>query len=397
MKKYLLITTSLIFLLIWPIQAQEISTGTSTEFGKRVTPVRAAMNSETNYLNQLARRGFKLDTQGLLIESLDSSTVYAELNSDVGFNPASVIKVATSMTALYKFGANYRFRTGFYADGIINRKTRTLNGNLVLVSTGDPTLMTIDVSRLARDVIRAGITRVNGNLVLTGPFTYANMWTTERATRGLQLMLRKIGIRVSGGIKHGIPAGTELANHESMSLRDILFFQNAHSSNPTAERLGEAIGGPKAVEEFLIEQVGISKSDVQITHTSGLDFNRITPRGTVQIFRELVYWLNLNNMQPQDILPVAGMDVGTLQRRFNSLDYRGGIIAKTGTLPGTDGGVSTLAGILYTREKGPILFAIFNSNGSVTTYRKLQDDFLKKFIMECGGIPEASALLHRSN
>jgi D-alanyl-D-alanine carboxypeptidase/D-alanyl-D-alanine-endopeptidase (penicillin-binding protein 4) len=136
---------------------------------------------------------------------------------------------------------------------------------------------------------------------------------------------------------------------------------------------------------------------VQLTHTSGLDFNRITPRGTVKIFRELVYWLNLNNMQPQDILPVAGMDVGTLQRRFTSLDYRGGIIAKTGTLPGTDGGVSTLAGILYTREKGPILFAIFNSNGSVTTYRKLQDDFLKKFITECGGIPEASALLHRSN
>jgi D-alanyl-D-alanine carboxypeptidase len=397
MKKHLLITTSLIFLLIWPIQAQEISTGTTAEFGKRVTPVRAAMNSETNYLNQLAKRGFKLDTQGLLIESLDSSTVYAELNSEVGFNPASVIKVATSMAALYKFGADYHFRTGFYADGSINRKTRTLNGNLVLVSTGDPTLMTIDVSRLARDVIRAGITRVNGNLVLTGPFTYANMWTTERATRGLQLMLRKIGIRVSGGIKQGIPAGTQLGSHESLSLRDILFFQNAHSSNPTAERVGEAIGGPKAVEQFLIEQVGISKSDVQITHTSGLDFNRITPRGTVKIFRELVYWLNLNNMQPQDILPIAGMDVGTLQRRFTSLDYRGSIIAKTGTLPGTDGGVSTLAGILYTREKGPILFAIFNSNGSVATYRKLQDDFLKKFITECGGIPEASALLHRSN
>jgi D-alanyl-D-alanine carboxypeptidase len=180
-------------------------------------------------------------------------------------------------------------------------------------------------------------------------------------------------------------------------LRDILFFQNAHSNNPIAERLGESIGGPKAVERFLIEQVGISKSDVQITHTSGLDFNRITPRGTVQIFRELVYWLNLNNMQPQDILPIAGMDVGTLKTRFASLEYRGGIIGKTGTLPGTDGGVSTLAGIVYTRDKGPILFAIFNTKGSVTTYRRLQDDFLKKFITECGGIPEASVSLHRSN
>jgi len=397
MKKYLLTTTSLIFLLFWPIQAQDIVPNTPTEFGQRATPVRLAMSSETNYLNQLAVRGFKLDTQGLLIESLDSSTVYADLNSEVGFNPASVIKVATSMASLYKFGANYRFRTGFYADGIVNKKTRTLNGNLVLISTGDPTLMTADVSRLARNVIRAGVTRVTGSLVLTGSFTYANMWTTERATRGVNLLLRKVGIRIMGGIKQGIPAGTELATHESMSLRDILFFQNAHSSNPTAERLGDAIGGPKAVEQFLIEQVGISKSDVQITHTSGLDFNRITPRGTVKIFRELVYWLILNNMQPQDILPVAGMDVGTLKRRFNSLEYRGGIIGKTGTLPGTDGGVSTLAGIVYTREKGPILFAIFNSNGSVTTYRKLQDDFLKKFITECGGIPEPSASLHRSN
>lgn len=397
MKKYLLYTTSLILLLSWPIQAQEIATTTTTPLAKRATPVRLAMTSETNYLSQLSKRGFKLDTQGLLIESLDSSTVYADLNSDVGFNPASVIKVATSMASLYKFGPNYRFRTGFYADGIVNKKTRTLNGNLVLVSTGDPTLTTLDVSRLARDLIRAGVTRVTGSLVMTGPFSYANLWTTERATRGVNSLLRKVGVRVIGGTKQGIPSGTELANHESESLRDILFFQNAHSSNPTAERLGEAIGGPKAVERFLIEQVGISKSDVQITHTSGLDFNRITPRGTVQIFRELVYWLNLNNMQPQDILPVAGMDVGTLKRRFTSLEYRGGIIGKTGTLPGTDGGVSTLAGIVYTRDKGPVLFAIFNTKGSVTTYRRLQDDFLKKFITECGGIPEVSVSLHRSN
>jgi D-alanyl-D-alanine carboxypeptidase len=397
MKKYLLTTTALIFLLFWPIQAQEIATTQTADPTPKPLPVRLAMTSETNYLSQLAKRGFKLDTQGLLIESLDSSTVYADLNSDVGFNPASVIKVGTSMAALYKFGPDYHFRTGFYANGIVNKKTRTLNGDLVLVSTGDPMLTTLDVSRLVREVIHSGVTRVTGSLVITGPFTYASMWTTERGVNGVKLMLRKLGVRVMGGTKQGLPAGTELAGHESMSLRDILFFQNAHSSNPTAERLGEAIGGPKAVEQFLIEQVGISRTDVQITHTSGLDFNRITPRGTVQIFRELVYWLNLNNMQPQDVLPVAGMDVGTLARRFTSLEYRGGIIGKTGTLPGTDGGVSTLAGILYTRDKGPILFAIFNSNGSVNTYRRLQDDFLKKFITECGGIPEASALLHRSN
>jgi serine-type D-Ala-D-Ala carboxypeptidase/endopeptidase (penicillin-binding protein 4) len=393
MKKYLLATTCLIFLLFWPIQAQEIATSSSG----RPPVIRRAMISETTYLNQLALRGFKLDTQGLLIESLDASTIYADLNSSVGFNPASVIKVATSMAALYRFGPDHRFQTGIYADGVVNKKTKTLNGDLVLVSSGDPTLMTADVSRLIREVIRSGISRVSGSLVVTGPFTYGGFYTTDRAVTALGKLFRKLGVRITGPVKHGTPAGTEVATRNSVSLREILFYQNAHSSNSTADRLGEAMGGPSAVEKFLVEQVGIPKTDVQISHASGLDFNRITPRGTIQILRELVYWLNLNSLQPQDILPIAGMDDGTLKRRFTSLEYRGGIIGKTGTLPGTDGGVSTLAGIVYTRDRGPVLFAIFNTRGSVLTYRKLQDDFLKKFIEECGGIPEISVSLHRSN
>ncbi|PYS28302.1 MAG: hypothetical protein DMG11_13150, partial [Acidobacteria bacterium] len=153
-----------------------------------------------------------------------------------------------------------------------------------------------------------------------------------------------------------------LASHISSSLRDILFFQNAHSSNPTAERVGEAIGGPKAVEDFLVNEVGVPRAEVSISHTSGLDYNRITPRATVKLFRELVFWLNLYGLQPQDIMPVAGIDPGTLHGRFT--DAGGAIVGKTGTLPGTDGGVSTLAGILYTRERGVLLFAIFNSRGS---------------------------------
>jgi D-alanyl-D-alanine carboxypeptidase/D-alanyl-D-alanine-endopeptidase (penicillin-binding protein 4) len=399
MKKNILSTALITLLLLYPIQAQEIVTLPANEpvSAGPVLPVRLATDSETKYLKQLALKGFRLEKQGILIESLDSSTIYAELNSDVSFNPASVIKVATSMAALYKFGADYQFKTGFYSDGIVNKKTRTLNGNLVLVASGDPTLTTAQLTRLVREVIRSGITKVNGNLIVAGPFSYGSFYRTNRAMIGLTKLLRKLGVRVSGSAKPGPARGMELASHVSDNLRDILFFQNAHSSNPTAERLGEAVGGPKAVERFLVEQIGIAETDVQISHTSGLAINRITPRATIKVFRELVYWLNLNGMTPQDILPVAGIDVGTLRTRFTSLEYRGGIIGKTGTLPGTDGGVSTLAGILYTRDKGPILFAIFNTKGSVTTYRRMQDEFLKKFIAEYGGIPEVSASLHRSS
>src|SRR5438552_1840871 len=109
MKKLLLSTTSLILLLFWPIQAQELSPSIENRAREAQTIAsRLNMVSETNYLNELALRGFKLDAQGLLIESLDGSAIYAELNSDTAFNPASVIKVATSFAALSKFGSEYQ-------------------------------------------------------------------------------------------------------------------------------------------------------------------------------------------------------------------------------------------------------------------------------------------------
>jgi D-alanyl-D-alanine carboxypeptidase/D-alanyl-D-alanine-endopeptidase (penicillin-binding protein 4) len=390
MKNHFVCSISLILFAFQPIHAQENAS--------RSNPApRLASVSESNYLNQLSLRGFSLDTQGLLIESLDGRSVYAEHNSNIGFNPASVIKVATSFAALSKFGPEYHFETNLYTDGVINKKTRTLNGDLVLYGTGDPVLTSIDVARLAREVIRAGIARINGNLVVAGPFTYGPFYTTDKATRGFAQSLRRLGIRFNETVNSGTARGTKIASHASSSLRDILLYQNEHSVNPTAERLGEAVGGPKAVEQFLIKDLNIAPNEITISRTSGLDFNRITPRATVQLFRELVFWLNLNNLRPDDILPVAGVDAGTLSRRFTGEDYRNAIIGKTGTLPGTDGGVSTLAGIAYTRDRGPVLFAIFNTHGPVSTYRKLQDSFLKGFIVESGGIPDGNVALHRLN
>jgi D-alanyl-D-alanine carboxypeptidase/D-alanyl-D-alanine-endopeptidase (penicillin-binding protein 4) len=392
MKKYLLLTTPLIFLLFWPIHAQEIAF-------PRPPTARLTTASETNYLNQLALKGFNLEKQGLLIESLDGRTVYADLNSNVGFNPASVIKVATSFAALARFGPEYHFETSFSTNGVINKKTRTLTGDLILESTGNPVLTTNDVSRLARDVARAGIGKVNGNVIVTGPFTFGRYYTTDRAMKGLTQVFRRAGVRIGNPIRRPTPTpgGTRITSHISSSLRDILFYQNAHSVNPTADRLGEAVGGPTGVEQFLIKDLGISANDISISHCSGLDYNRISPRATVVMFRELLFWLNLNNLQPQDVLPVAGVDAGTLRARFTGQEYRGAVIGKTGTLPGTEGGVSTLAGIIYTRDFGPVIFAIFNTKGSVTTYRRLQDDFLKGFIAESGGIPDVNASLHRLN
>ena len=394
MKKYLLTTTALILFLFWPIQGQEIAAPAQDRV---LTPERDT-TAQTNYLTQLALKGLSPDAQGLLIESVDGSTIYADHQSDVPFNPASVIKLATSFTALQKFGPDFHFETAFYANGEIDKKTRTLKGDLVLQSTGDPVLATIDVNKLLNDVIRAGVVRVTGNLVLTGPFTYASYTTTEDGTKHLDAALKRVGIH-TGPTKRTATAlkGTKLTSHVSASLRDILFTQNAHSVNNTAERVGDSVGGPKAVENFLTGTLGIPQGDVHVSRTSGLDYNRITPRGTVHLLQIMMQWLAQRNMEPEDIMPVAGIDAGTLQSRFKSVDYRGAVVGKTGTLPATDGGVSTLAGILYTKDRGPILFAIFNTMGSVTMYRQLQDTLLKELIVESGGPQPTGSTRRASN
>lgn len=395
--KYLISTTSLMLLLLWPIQAQENKN--SSEDHVSVTE-RFSTTAETNYLTKLALKGFRLDAQGLLIESMDGSTVYADHQSDVAFNPASVIKLATSFTALQKFGPDFQFETAFYAAGDIDKKTRTLKGDLILQSTGDPVLSTADVNKLVRDVTRAGVARVSGNLIVAGPFTYASYSKTADGTKHLAATVRKMGIRVSGATNFRAVSGlgrqgTMLSSHSSANLRDILFAQNAHSINLTAERVGEAVGGPKGVEAFLTGSVGIPPAEISISRTSGLDYNRITPRSTVHLLQVLMQWLAQRNMEPEDIMPVAGIDAGTLRSRFKSADYRGAIVGKTGTLPSTDGGVSTLAGIMYTRDRGPILFAIFNTRGSVKAYRQLQDSLLQELIQESGG-PQTNLAMRRA-
>jgi D-alanyl-D-alanine carboxypeptidase/D-alanyl-D-alanine-endopeptidase (penicillin-binding protein 4) len=391
MKKYVVTTSALILLIFWPTLAQDFNASPTPPPVERIHS-----QFEDHYLKALAKVGKDLDAQGLYVESLDASTILADHQSDVAFNPASVIKIATSFAALDKLGPEYHFETAFEADGEINKKSRTLEGNLILASTGDPLLSTINLNRMILEVSRAGVSKVTGSLIVTGPFTFASYTETPDAIKRLENLLTRQGIRIAKGTRRGPGSGKVLSIYtQKDSLCEIVREQNARSVNQTAERLGEVLGGPTVVQKFLVRGVGIPENEVHVGRTSGLGFNRITPQATVQLLRHLVLWLNFNNLLPQDVLPVAGMD-GTLRNRFTTVDYRGSVIGKTGTLPVTDGGVSTLAGFVYTRDRGVLLFAIFNTKGNVNTFRRLQDSLLKDLIAESGGA-ELSASLHRSS
>ena len=355
---------------------------------------RIESNALSNSLQQLHRRRCSPVNQGILAETMDGSKILAELNSDVPFNPASVMKVATSFFALYRLGPDYRFRTSVYGEKKVDLGTKTLAGDLFLVSDGDPVLRQADAQALVRTLVRGGLKKVQGNLVVVGPFCLDENWTEQRSAEQLRRFLARSGVVISGKIEL-VPMGTVdieskvlLLSHTSTKLKDILWIQNAHSVNEIADRLGNRLGGAEALREFLIDVVQVAPDEIVISRPSGLEHNRITARAAVNMLRELHGWLNQQDMKMQDIMPVAGVDEGTLAGRFRDTDYRGGILGKTGTNPSKDGGVSSLAGIVYTRDYGPVIYAILNSHGRVKTYRRWQDEFLKSLIAESGGVGE---------
>ena len=77
-------------------------------------------------------------------------------------NPASTMKLLTTLAGLDILGPQYRWRTNIYTDGFIRQGV--LKGNLYLQGTGDPKLIPEELSKLMKSLQALGIQRIDGNL-----------------------------------------------------------------------------------------------------------------------------------------------------------------------------------------------------------------------------------------
>jgi D-alanyl-D-alanine carboxypeptidase/D-alanyl-D-alanine-endopeptidase (penicillin-binding protein 4) len=366
------------------------------------------------FASSLMARGKSFDNQGLIVMTMDGQ-VLAEHNADRLFNPASVTKIATSLTALAKLGPNFQFRTNLYTDGALDPQTGILKGSLYVMGSGDPAFFYENAMLIADQLNRSGIREIEGNLVVQGQFYFNFSASREASAKALRaawnpsgwnsatksayyrfLSMRPVDARTAGeppqppSIKIDGNVMTDgavnsaslrlLAVHTSLPLVKVLKGLNDFSNNWMATMVGNLVGGPLAVESFLQKELDFKGEELNIATASGLGSNQISPRGTVKMLRKLVSYLDKNGLRLDDMLPIAGIDEGTLHRRFDDA-YRGSVVGKTGTLSG----VSALAGIAYTRGKGPLLFVIYNHGGSVPSFRAAQDETVKKIITLYGG------------
>ncbi|MEO7673430.1 MAG: D-alanyl-D-alanine carboxypeptidase [Pyrinomonadaceae bacterium] len=348
---------------------------------------------------------------GVLVETLEGNVV-VESGSNYAYNPASNVKIATAYAVLKTFGPDYRFPTNVWTDGSYEQSTGTIHGN-VYVSGKDPMFGFEHAVTIANELNRMGIRTINGDLIVTDNFAMNYSTSPQRSSQLLFAALDSSkrpsaattvwtnflvnsgrfdqatvipSISISGGVYvQPMPGNVNLLfSHESAPMREILKATLCYSNNFLAERLGDMVGGPYAVARLVQQNTGVQPLEFSIQTSSGLGVNRVTPNAMMKLLRTLRAELTRNKMTFADIMPVAGIDKGTLENRFDTDFSTGSVVGKTGTLGNTDGGVSALAGEINTRG-GKLLFVIFNQRGSVSRFRSFQNNYISLIQGQFGG------------
>ena len=347
--------------------------------------------------------------RGILVETVDGKAVM-DLASDQAFNPASNVKLATALAVLKTLKPNYRYQTKIYTDGIFNPQDGTITGNLYVVGN-DPSFNYEHGIRIADALNKMGVRTVNGDMIVSSNFTlgytpsalrsgvllYNAMDASRRPTAALNAWNDYLranpqiaaqyqtlpSVAVMGSVStEELPTNLRLlATHESSPLKDILKACLSYSNNFLAERLGDTVGGAYMVANIVRQEANIPVEELYLASSSGLGINRVTPRAMMKVFRALHNELSKHKMSITDILPVAGIDEGTLKNRFPG----GSVIGKTGTLPNTDGGVSSLVGQMGTASGEMLFFVIFNQRGNVNRFRNYQDELVAFLQNQRGG------------
>ena len=312
------------------------------------------------------------ENHGVLIETIDGKRLLASHNADEPFNPASLIKLATSLVALKKLGAEYRFQTRVFVDGRVDA-AGTLSGR-VLVTGNDPTFGDVAAGMIAKELRARGIKNVKGAIGVSQDFCFN---FSDSAEESAARLCKALNLGNAAPVIASDAAGASLFTLDSYPLHDVLLYMNARSSNFVAERIGALIGGAEGVQQYLINELHLPVSEVAIARVSGREHNRLTPRGLLAVIRALVEEAARQNLEPEAIMPVASDDSGTLRRRLAGTGLEGAVVGKTGTLTSeVDGGMASLAGIVYTKDAGRVVFVILDQGNHIWEHRQLEDQLL---------------------
>lgn len=115
--------------------------------------------------------GREASTVGIAILNLSDSTIVAKENLSKAMMPASILKCLTSATSLLTSGTDFQYETLTEMDGTVSNET--LNGNLVIRSSGDPTICSAHfpespnfIDEIVAKLQEIGIKQITGDIIV---------------------------------------------------------------------------------------------------------------------------------------------------------------------------------------------------------------------------------------
>jgi len=117
----------------------------------------------------VARRlGVPDSALGIIVQEIGSEAPLVTLNPDAPRNPASTIKIITTLAALEELGPTYSWPTEVYTTAPV--QDGVLDGDLIIKGYGDPYLMTEEFWKMVQALRRQGLETINGDLVVDNSY-----------------------------------------------------------------------------------------------------------------------------------------------------------------------------------------------------------------------------------
>lgn len=159
-----------------------------------------ALAAGFDHVSSLAETGFLISAKAQL---LDTGEVLGAIAPQRQLSPASVSKLYVAAAALDRWGPQHRFSTRLVTTGDIDAQG-VLHGDLVFEGGGDAALVSEDLWRLIQRLRLHGVTRVDGQLVVSqwryGP---VECITTDRCKSRTRTRNAYSALLSSAGINYG--------------------------------------------------------------------------------------------------------------------------------------------------------------------------------------------------
>jgi D-alanyl-D-alanine carboxypeptidase/D-alanyl-D-alanine-endopeptidase (penicillin-binding protein 4) len=348
---------------------------------------------------------------GAYVVDLGTGRVLYSRNANRTLAPASNQKLLTTAAALIRLGPATTLDTVVRpAPDAVLQPDGTLEGDLILVGAGDPSLNDVAMRDLVSQLRAAGIRRVTGAIVgdeslfdnrrgsYDSAFGYdtdlggelgALTWGHGRfdsrgpayyAAARLRYFLKLRNVRVTTKVGVAPTATLEtptLAIHPSPTIADLVSITNHPSDNFYAETLLKLLGaragtGGSTARGIAAAQEVLKRLGVKATMVDGSGLSRVDRVSPHQVVRLLAAMAGRREGALFRASLAAPGEWGTLQHRMTGTAARGACRAKTGTLIG----VSALSGYCTDADGHTIVFSLLENGVCAVCAKRLEDQIV---------------------